>query len=575
MSCHWRHFRRVLVRLLTASGFVASGLLQCRVANSDETGEFQEFREHATVASPGTFATDDLLQELRPDRAGGLCAAGTYLDGTFAGDARSSTDPGSMSPRFDSVPWPNTPGYLVYTLRRASDIAEIRITALAPAFDRTAEKDTRVAWGDLALGVSRQTNRDGALPVRPEENAIEVQVDGEEVWTPLVTGQIRSPEKKSSEGLFQYTCRPPAGPVRSVLRIKFALGQTRGTSNHGQLTRISEIDVVGTRSREPTAPFQFVPAADERIALTGFVFPEGSSRDAVLLRWSGSGFRCRFRSMVCRLRFSSGGGEYWIRVDGGPFKRYAVKSRIDLAAALASDRDVHEIEAFKKTESAYGMDGFLGCELSPSGEMLPSRLPDRRLLVLGDSISVGMKAGMNQDTDFRRTYGYLIAERLGADVRLIGRSGIGVHKGWHHIPFVRAWREVVRTSGRRTNEQTFAVWSPDLILIQLGTNDFSRKVEARDFLPAMGKLLGEIRKDCPESAIAVVVPWSSGCFRKGLRTLVSGLSREGFDNLHFFDASPETWIPEGGMADNTHPNGKGHRHAAEKLVPMVKKATGW
>jgi len=363
-----------------------------------------------------------------------------------------------------------------------------------------------------------------------------------------------------------------------VQRIKFVLGPTRtwSSGNHGRMTRLSEIDVIGRPSRGTAPPpWRLVRATDRNITPQGFVTVEPNG--ALLMKWSGSGLRCRFRSDRCRLRFqTASGSRYWIRLDGGPYQEFGARTIIDLTQALRpTPGEVHKLEVVKKTEFVTGLEVFWGLEFAPDGMLLPTTLPERRILFLGDSIAVGMGAGLAGETDVLRSYAWLLGRHFEADIRLVAVSGVGVHKGWRAIPFIREWQAVVAGQADAATRSPAGAWQPDLILVNLGTNDASKSVAAEHFIGAMKALLADVRARCPKADIAVMVPWTYGCYRAELRAMVEELSKQGLAKLHFIDADPATWAPKQAMRDNTHPNHLGHALAAGKLIPRVEAIMGW
>ncbi|MCP4641085.1 MAG: hypothetical protein GY851_11655 [bacterium] len=536
-----------------------------------------EFSEYPDAAAVGNFATDDLIQGLVPDDQGGCYSEGTYGTGLFAGDAVDATNPGSEGPATETCAWYKMPVYLIYTFPKACDISEIRMTAVRAEGVAGDDAEPAVALGNLALGITRQTNPNGQPPIRPAQSAIEVMFEGQELWTPVAAGPVSSPQRTLPNGLWQGVWRFPEGALRHVRRLKFTLGPTTmwGSNNYGQITRLSEVDVIGQASAgEAPRPVSFLPSADSRIAYAGFVHPDGSGGESALMKWSGSGFTCRFRSSICRLRFAApSGSRYWMRVDGDPFVESALEPVIDLTPRLSADRDVHEVQIVKKTEPDSGVESFLGIELSPEGELLPATLPDRKILFLGDSITVGMGAGANKETDALRSYAWLVSQHFNADPRLVALSGVGLFQGWRSALFNAEWQQVV---AQASDPNAAALsWQPNLIVVNLSTNDKSKGVAGTDVASAMRNLLVDVRQRCPEAVILVMVPWSYGCYREELRGVVDGLTAKGDERIQFVDTDPAVWVPEGGMRDNTHPNEKGHQHAANLLIPVIESAMGW
>jgi len=318
----------------------------------------------------------------------------------------------------------------------------------------------------------------------------------------------------------------------------------------------------------------FLPYTNSRMAYAGFVHPDGAAGQSALMKWSGSGFTCRFRSSICRLRFAApSGSRYWVKVDETPFVECALDPVIDLTAKLSVDRDAHEVQIVKKTEPDSGLESFLGIELSRRGKLLRVTRPKRKILFLGDSITVGMGAGANGETDFLRSYAWLLSQHFSAEPRLVALSGVGLFEGWRSPLFNVEWQQVAAQASEANT--TVLSWQPDLIVVNLSTNDKSKGVAGTDVANSMKELLVDVRQRCPKAIILVMVPWSYGCYREELRAGVGEFATAGDARIHFVNTDPGTWVPEGGMRDNTHPNTKGHQQAAEMLIPIIESAMKW
>jgi hypothetical protein len=91
----------------------------------------------------------------------------------------------------------------------------------------------------------------------------------------------------------------------------------------------------------------------------------------------------------------------------------------------------------------------------------------------------------------------------------------------------------------------------------------------------MKELITSVAKYYSNSKILVMVPWTYGCYRNDLESLVQNLKAEIPGGIYFADADKQTWVPENGMSDNTHPNLAGHEVAADKLIPIIEDITHW
>src|SRR5262245_37584358 len=104
--------------------------------------------------------------------------------------------------------------------------------------------------------------------------------------------------------------------------------------------------------------------------------------------WSGSGVIARFSGTSLGVRFL-GYQQYTVLIDGvlGPKLMSIGGGSVSLATGLAAGP--HTVEIYRRTEANQGEAQFLGFDLA-GGELLAAPAPrDRRLEVIGDSITCG------------------------------------------------------------------------------------------------------------------------------------------------------------------------------------------
>ena len=339
---------------------------------------------------------------------------------------------------------------------------------------------------------------------------------------------------------------------------------------------VMAVEVSPRPDTEAQIKYRHIPAAAPGFAWRGYVAPAPAG--GMKLEWSGSGMDVRFKSATARLRFHApSNSQYWIKVDDGAFVCYPVQPVIDLSPVLKPAKgNIHRLVLIKKTEPPNGVDLLDGMEIDQGGSVLtPSPdWPSRRILFLGDSITVGMQCPKSGETDVMGTYAWLLGAKFNADIRMVAVSGVGVFKGWRNQPFADEWNRVM-SDVAAGNTAIPSSWQPDLIVFNLGTNDASREVKETDFQPAMKRLVVTVTGRYPKAAILVLVPWTYGCYPAALQTVVNQVHAELGATIKLVPAGPQGWVVAGGMSDNTHPNLKGHQVAAQKLLPFIANIMNW
>lgn len=199
--------------------------------------------------------------------------------------------------------------------------------------------------------------------------------------------------------------------------------------------------------------------------------------------WPGIYFEGRFRGAAIRVRFETPAEHMRLFIDGEEKLLSRKLHETDtIIRGLAFGEHIVRLE--KMTESQTGGGRFQG--FFTDGEPLPTRPRSRRIEFIGDSFTVGYgnTSGtrtcpgtmVHDTTDTQQAFGPLLAKRMDADYRVNAYSGFGIVRNYggdmsgSSLPAIYPRlkpdrKEPVETIGRG--------WQPQLIVINLGTNDFS------------------------------------------------------------------------------------------------------
>ncbi|MBO9560732.1 MAG: lipase [Caulobacter sp.] len=188
----------------------------------------------------------------------------------------------------------------------------------------------------------------------------------------------------------------------------------------------------------------------------------------------------------------------------------------------------HVVRVDKLTESQTGSARFLGFKVGKGGQALPPPTRPRKIEFIGDSHTVGYgvratkhsctKDEIHDLTDTSLTFGSLLARRLNADYRIVAFSGRGVVRNYagtspgQTLPVL--YPRMIPGEATPTVDPAEA-WRPDLIVIGLGTNDFSTPVapgeawadaEAlhADYHQTYVRFIGELAKRQPQAKFLLI-----------------------------------------------------------------------
>jgi lysophospholipase L1-like esterase len=204
--------------------------------------------------------------------------------------------------------------------------------------------------------------------------------------------------------------------------------------------------------------------------------------DGFLRQWPGIYLETAFRGSAALFRVGAGNVALHVLVDGHTVDTL-VKPAPGLyrVGGLARGRHVLRLEVASESQAAPTTIGPFYAERGTVAATLPTRA--RRIEFIGDSHTVGYgvtsaKRECSQDevwatTDTSRGFGARLAHRYGADYRINAISGRGVvrnYNGFAAAKLPQAYPFALLDGPVRADD---AGWHPQVIVIALGTNDFT------------------------------------------------------------------------------------------------------
>lgn len=287
--------------------------------------------------------------------------------------------------------------------------------------------------------------------------------------------------------------------------------------------------------------------------------------------------------------------------DGEPRKLWTCPEQEIYPLARDLSAGTHRVRISKRTEASVGSAAFLGFRVREEGKLSRPKPPERRLEFVGDSITCGYgnEVSTTDPDSFPFTsanenallaYGAVAAAQLEADYVAVAASGRGMVRNYSggaglHAP--EYYELIGPDSGAATWDHT--LYSPDVIVINLGTNDFSIGLEGdqvatmrREYRDAYTKFLAHLRDLHPAATlIAVVGPMISDSYPPGyqawtsirtdVREVVQQFVDGGDDKVLYFALSPQS-PPYG---EDWHPTVATHQRMADALSAFIKEELSW
>jgi lysophospholipase L1-like esterase len=305
--------------------------------------------------------------------------------------------------------------------------------------------------------------------------------------------------------------------------------------------------------------------------------------------YSGARVRIAFRgaSLGVRLAAERPGVHVNLHLDGRRVQKIALTPAPALYPLVANldPAKVHTVEIVQATEGFIGATIFHGFVLPEGATVVPWPDPEsRRILFIGDSITCGYgieASGADQpfrpeEENFCLGYAALAARALRADYEVVARSGIGLYRNYGG-PVEGNADNLPALFDRVFFRHAAPVWdhaafSPDVICLNLGTNDFSGKNHDENAFEAAGtRFVNRLLALHPRARILLL----SGPMQNGeaLRLRLAAV-RDATDptRVGLFALSPQG---SRGFGAHYHPSALQAEHNAAELVAHLAAWMAW
>lgn len=335
-----------------------------------------------------------------------------------------------------------------------------------------------------------------------------------------------------------------------------------------------------------------VKASHPQIQYTGRV--SFAHKDVASFNYPGTTINARFQGsslkMICRPMT----GYFMAQVDGAePFKvgfNAERDSVVTLATALPKGEHqvklMYVIEGLFRTPEFHGFVLDKGCSLVEA-----SPLPERKIEFIGNSITCGYGVESIKDSDpfedetenHWLTYANIVSDSLHAQHTSISRSGIGVYRNYNGPKSGSAdnmpWQYEYTLFNKHDEKWDFAKYQPQLVCINLGTNDFStNNYDAALYEKNYRMFLATVRSKYPMAKIVLLTGPMLGekenrIQQEILNHICKDANKRGDKKVYRFDFSFQTG--DLGYGASWHPSKLQHQKMAGELLPFLRKIMNW
>ena len=336
----------------------------------------------------------------------------------------------------------------------------------------------------------------------------------------------------------------------------------------------------------------WIAPSDENIQYIGRI--SFQNPDAPAFTYPGVQINARFEGTSLRMKAKPMSGYFMVQIDGcTPYKvsfNAPKDSIVTLATALRNES--HEVRIMYAIEGYQRLPEFRGFGLDEGRKLLlPPAMPVRKIEFVGDSMTCGYgvettdeKEDFSDETENHYyTYAALTARALKAQHVVVARSGIGIYRNYNGPKTGNADcmpRVYDRTLfGVESEKWDFSQYTPDVVCVNLGTNDVSTDPYDKTMLEnAYRDFYYTLRSKYPEAKIVFL----SGCALAGARLehiqyAMDGVVRQarlkGDTNVYRFDLSHQTG--DLGYGAKWHPSLWQQEKMAGELTAYLRGLMKW
>ncbi|MBB3062276.1 GDSL-type esterase/lipase family protein [Microbulbifer rhizosphaerae] len=285
---------------------------------------------------------------------------------------------------------------------------------------------------------------------------------------------------------------------------------------------------------------------------------------------------------------SSKDGSYMaVTVDDRPPRRFTLTRTPKQYSLVESDGKPHTVRLSHLSEAWRGIVTVEKFTLAQGEFLSPPAAPERKLLVIGDSVTCG--EGVHQPADYQcdtsprqsdsdHSYGMLLGRAMGAETQLVCYGGRGLIRSWNgNTDELQAPQffelDIPINNGPAADLSAFV---PDVILISLGTNDFNLDIgplpERSEFVSTYVEFVERLLSLYPDAEIAL----TEGAIvndaadpakpqRSVLRSYISDTVKRTADaRVHQVLSQHHS-----GDTCDAHPTGQQHEAMAGELLPAI------
>ena len=336
---------------------------------------------------------------------------------------------------------------------------------------------------------------------------------------------------------------------------------------------------------------RIVKANDPAISFTGRT--ETLDDGSVRYDWVGVYMQTRFTGGRIAVEVAETGTSYHnIYIDDRFVRKIKITGKNRQFVTLAADlsKGPHTLKLQKCTEGEFGCTTVSAVRVAAGARLLPVAPRERLIEVYGDSYTCGYGTeGKSAHERFRletencdKAYACIIARYFGADYRLIAHSGMGMVRNYNDSVQLSRHNMSTRSTQlyddfNRTAYDFSNCRKPDLVMINLGSNDFSTLVKPtpEQFVNTYLKMIDNIRSHYGNVPVLCVTPHSASRYLLAALDYLRERLMNKYSGVYMANSMAGIVTQAADTGSDHHPNYQGQCKIAMSLIPQISAITTW
>jgi lysophospholipase L1-like esterase len=291
-----------------------------------------------------------------------------------------------------------------------------------------------------------------------------------------------------------------------------------------------------------------------------------SNKENPISYWGGAYIKTKFFGSMVKMR-TGHGTNFFVKIDEHPWESFLnTRDTINLTPQPL-DLGWHTLTVAQGKDYDYTFD-FRGFDFDKKGKTKAPELSPVFVEYIGDSITTGYTDAQANVSD----YAWIASEILGTEHAQIAYPGINLASGYGKLKGNGMDVQYMKSRSLKFPDAAkwaFKKYTPQIVTINLGTNDNNNKVPDSVFTRSYITLIKNIRAKFPTTKIFAMRTFL-GIKQQATMAAVDQLNKSGDEQVYFLDTTGWIIPNSNDYNDSAHPSVSGQQKAGQMLAEKLK-----